>query len=118
MASNHAFIGVFLITGILFVLAGFLISRFIRPHNPYPEKLTTYECGEEPVGGAWIQYNVRYYLFAILFVVFDVEIFFLFPWALVFRSLGLYSFIEMMVFLALLLLALIYAWRKGDLRWV
>ena len=95
----------------------------LRPHNPLPEKLTTYECGERPIGQAWSQFNVRYYIFALMFVIFDVETVFLFPWALRLKAfalhgLGPFVFIEMMVFLLILVLGLAYAWRKGVLKWI
>ncbi len=116
--SDYAYVGIFLISGILFVLFLFLIARIVAPHKPNPEKNRTYECGEIPVGSAWVQYNVRYYIFAFLFVIFDVEVVFLFPWAVAFRQLGFFAFIEITIFLAILLFGLIYAWKKGVLRWV
>ena len=82
------------------------------------EKHTTYECGEEPVGNAWIQFNIRFYVFALIFIVFDVEAVFLLPWATVFRELGALAYVEGLVFIAILVVALAYVWRKGDLAWV
>jgi NADH-quinone oxidoreductase subunit A len=116
-------IAVFTVVGVLFVAMTLGISALLRPHNPRPEKLTTYECGERPVGQAWSQFNARYYIFALVFVVFDVETVFLYPWAVqlrAFRDLGLgpFMFFEMLVFVLILVLGLIYAWRKGVLRWV
>ena len=108
---------VYLAIGIVFVLGAFAASFFLSPHNPTAKKLSTYECGEAPVGGSWIQYNARYYLVGLIFVIFDVEVLFLVPWALVQRSLGWFAFIEMMVFLLVLILGLVYAWRKGALEW-
>lgn len=109
-----------LYSGAVFVLVGgtLLLSRLIRPKVPGDEKLTTYECGVDPIGGGWTQSTVRYYIFALLFVIFDVEAVFLFPWALVFERLGLFAFVEMMIFLAILALGLVYAWRKNVLEWV
>jgi NADH-quinone oxidoreductase subunit A len=111
-----------------FLAAGFMAFNLvfwwiIRPSRPSEEKLTTYECGEEPTGSAWIQFNIRFYVFALLFVVFDVEAAFLLPWAVVFRDLsrtelGLLPFLEGVVFILILVVALIYVWRKGDLAWV
>lgn len=109
---------VFLLTGIGFVVGNYILSALVRPYRPTPKKLATYECGEEPVGSAWVQYNVRYYLFAVIFVIFDVEAFFLIPWALVYQSLGLVTFIEMFVFLFFLLVGLVHIWKKGALKWV
>ena len=118
MLQDYAFVGFFLAVGVIFVIFVFFISRLVRPHHPNPDKLESYECGELPVGGAWVQYNVRYYLYALIFVIFDVEVVFLFPWAVVYRSLGFFAFIEMLIFLAILIFGLIYAWKKGALKWV
>jgi NADH-quinone oxidoreductase subunit A len=116
-------VAVFTVLGIGFVAMVLGISSLLRPHDPRPEKLTTYECGERPIGQAWSQFNVRYYIFALMFVIFDVETVFLFPWALRLRwfadnGLGPFVFIEMMVFVFILVLGLAYAWRKGVLKWV
>ena len=95
-----------------------LASRVgIRPANPTPVKLETYECGVETIGGAWNRFNFRYYLYAILFVIFDVEVVFLYPWATKFIRLELFALIEMGVFVAILLVGWAYAWRKRDLEW-
>ncbi|HEX9749891.1 MAG TPA: NADH-quinone oxidoreductase subunit A [candidate division Zixibacteria bacterium] len=115
--SEFAAIAVFLVLGVGFVLFNFLLSKLIRPKNPNPIKQSTYECGETPVGPAWIQFNVRFYIFCLIFVIFDVEIVFLFPWALVFQSLGLFAFVEMVIFVGILMFGLLYAWKKGLLRW-
>ena len=95
-----------------------MLWRVLRPARFSEEKLTTYECGEEPVGNAWIQFNIRFYVFALIFVVFDVEAVFLLPWATVFRELGPLAYLEGLVFIAILVVALAYVWRKGDLAWV
>jgi len=108
---------IFILLGVVFVAGGLLFSRLLRPHRPYPSKLTTYECGEEPIGDTRIRFNIRFYVVTLIFLIFDVEVVFLFPWALVFRELGWFAFIEMMVFLAILLVGLAYVWRKGDLDW-
>ena len=89
----------------------------IRPNNPSPVKADTYECGVETIGGTWNRFHFRYYLFGILFVIFDVEVVFLYPWAAKFHKLELYALVEMAVFVAILLVGLAYAWRKGDLEW-
>jgi NADH:ubiquinone oxidoreductase subunit 3 (subunit A) len=90
----------------------------IRPSRFSEEKLTTYECGENPSGPAWIQFNIRFYVFALIFIIFDVEAVFLLPWAVVFRELGLLAYVEGLVFIGVLVVALAYVWRKGDLEWV
>jgi len=95
-----------------------LLNRLVAPRVPRYEKGMTYECGVDPVGGGWSQSTVRYYIFALLFVIFDVEAVFLFPWALVFEKLGLFAFVEMMIFVFILALGLVYAWRKKVLDWL
>ena len=117
MRSDFAAVAVFLVLGVGFVLFNFMLARLIRPNAPNPIKLSAYECGETPIGPAWIQFNVRFYIFALIFVIFDVEVVFLFPWAIAYRSLGMFAFVEMLVFIAILLFGLFYAWRKGFLRW-
>ncbi|MBI2425547.1 MAG: NADH-quinone oxidoreductase subunit A [Candidatus Hydrogenedentes bacterium] len=97
---------------------GLFFSRLVAPHNPGGNKSVPYECGEQPIGQAWIQFNVGYYLFGLLFLVFDVEAALMYPWAVVFRSTGLPGLIEMLIFVLVLVIGLIYAWRKGVLEWV
>ena len=116
--SEFGKVFLFLAFGVVFVALGFITSRFIRPHRPNPEKLTTYECGEEPKGNAWIQFNIRFYVIALIFIIFDVETIFLFPWATVFKELGTFALVEALVFLVILGVGLAYAWVKGDLDWV
>lgn len=100
------------------LLASWLTSRLgLRPRNPTPVKLEPYECGVQTIGGPWNQFNFRYYLYAILFVIFDVEVIFLYPWATKFIGLELFALIEMGVFVAILLAGWAYAWRKRDLEW-
>jgi len=116
--SAHAAIGVFLAVAVGFLVVNLLVWKVIRPSRYSEEKLTTYECGENPTGSAWIQFNIRFYVFALIFIVFDVEAVFLLPWAVVFRELGPLAFVEGLVFIAILVVALAYVWRKGDLEWV
>jgi len=106
--------------GAVFVLVGgtLLLNKLIAPRVYTDEKYLTYECGVDPIGGGWTQSTVRYYIFAILFVIFDVEAVFLFPWAIVFERIGIFAFVEMMVFIAILALGLVYAWRKKVLEWL
>lgn len=106
------------VVGILFVLGAFVSSWLIAPHKPSAAKLSTYECGEEPVAGSWIQFNVRYYLFALAFVIFDVEVIFLAPTLLVLKSLGMVALVEIVLFILVLVLGLGYVWRKGALEWM
>jgi len=102
----------------LFVLGGLGVSRLLAPHHPGGRKNDPYECGEMPVGSAWIQFNIGYYLFGLLFLVFDVEAAFLYPWAVVFRELGVAGLVEAAIFILVLLAGFLYAWRKGALEWV
>jgi NADH-quinone oxidoreductase subunit A len=109
---------VFLVVAVLFGIVGMAVNRLLMPYRPNPVKNATYECGNEPEGDAQIRYNVRFYIFALLYVVFAVESAFLFPWAVVFRELpGLLPLAEVIAFIAILVLALAYAWRKGALKW-
>lgn len=124
--SDYGYVGVFFVGGLLFVLFNFALASFVtrlmRSHRPHYAKQLTYECGEAPESEAWVQYNARYYLFAMMFVLFDVEAAFLIPWAVGFKSIylsiGMLALLEMLVFLFILGLGLIYAWRKGALEWV
>ncbi len=106
------------VAGVGLVAATIIAARIIAPRRQIPEKLTTYECGIDPVGEGWSQSQIRYYIYAFLFVIFDVESVFLFPWAVVFESLGVQAVVEMAIFIGILALGLVYAWRKGVLKWV
>ncbi len=117
MLTEFGRVLIFLILGGVFVAAGLVFARLIRPHRPYPTKLSTYECGEEPIGDTRSRFNVRFYVIALIFLIFDVEVVFLFPWALVFKNLGWFAFVEMVVFLGILFVGYAYVWRKGDLEW-
>jgi NADH-quinone oxidoreductase subunit A len=126
--SEFGNILLFIIGAILFFVVIMTLARLLRPHRPNAEKLTTYECGEETVGNAWGQFNIRFYIVALIFILFDVELVFLFPWAVVFgdRNLnaatdglwGWFALTEMFIFVAVLALGLAYAWVKGHLDWV
>ena len=112
------FLGVALIVPISMMTASWMMSRLgLRPTNPTPVKSETYECGMEAIGGRWNLFNFRYYMYAILFVIFDVEVVFLYPWAAKFLHLELFALIEMLVFVLILLVGFAYAWRKRDLEW-
>src|SRR5215216_2891788 len=116
--ADHSAILVFMAVAIGFLVFNLFAWWVLRPSRFSEEKLTTYECGENPQGSAWVQFNIRFYVFALIFIVFDVEAVFLFPWAVVFRQLGMLAFLEGLVFIAILVVALTYVWRKGDLEWV
>jgi len=116
--TAYAAVLAFLVVVIAFLVVNLLVWKVIRPSRFSEEKLTTYECGENPTGSAWIQFNIRFYVFALIFIIFDVEAVFLLPWAVVFRQLGVLAFAEGLVFIAILAVALAYVWSKGDLEWV
>lgn len=115
--NNYVMVAIFIGIGIFLPIAALTIGRLLRPNKPLPEKLTTYESGNEPVGAGQVRFNIRYYLFALMFVIFDVETVFLYPWAVAYRKLGLFALVEMIVFVVLLLVGLIYAWKKKVLQW-
>jgi NADH:ubiquinone oxidoreductase subunit 3 (subunit A) len=116
--ASYSSVLTFLIVIVGFLVVNLIVWWLIRPSRFSEEKLTTYECGENPTGSAWVQFNIRFYVFALIFIVFDVEAVFLLPWAVVFRELGMLAYVEGLVFLAILVVALVYVWRKGDLQWV
>ena len=115
--TNWAYVLAFIVAGAVMVVGILLMSRLIYPIHPSREKYSTYECGIEPVGDSWHPFAVRYYIFALLFLVFDVEAIFLFPWTLSFRRFGTTGFVEALLFIAVLAVGLLYAWRKGALEW-
>jgi len=116
LSGYEYFLG-FLIICSLVPLLALGTSKLVRPQSRKGVRRTTYESGCEPIGGAWIQFNIRYYMFALVFVIFDVETVFLYPWAVAFHKLGLLAFIEALIFITILVIALVYAWRKGALEW-
>lgn len=123
MTYNLSNILVFMAVGFGFVMVSLLLGRLVRPSVPSAEKLTTYECGEEPVGQAWINFNMRFYLVALFFIIFDVEVAFMFPVSVVFKQwvtegAGWLALAEILFFVGILLLGLIYVWVGGDLEWV
>jgi len=115
--SQYAFIGIFAVIAFALPVIGLVMSWLIRPKKPNPAKITTYECGMETIGDTWVQFKAQYYLYALIFVVFDVEAIFVFPWAVAYNKLGLYALVEMALFVAILLGGLLYAWRKKALEW-
>jgi len=118
--GGYAVVGVMVIVGVLFVTTAFLANRLLRPTVASPAKSTTYECGLDPVGGDWAQTQVRYYVFAYLYVIFAVDAVYLFPWATVFDApgYGASTMVEMFVFVGFLAVGILYAWRRDVLRWV
>jgi len=123
MLFHFATVLIFLVGAAAFILAILLIGSLVRPKLPNPEKLSTYECGERPIGEAWFNFNPRFYIIALIFIIFEVEIALTFPVAVVYKEWlaqqrGLLAFIELAVFIIILAVALVYVWRKGDLEWV
>jgi NADH-quinone oxidoreductase subunit A len=126
--STFSQILLFVVGGTLFVGSALLVSKLIRPNRPNFQKLTSYESGETPQGPAWIQFNLRFYVLALIFILFEVEIVFLFPWSVVFANKelidqtegawGWYAFTEMLIFIVVLIIGLAYAWKMGHLDWV
>jgi NADH-quinone oxidoreductase subunit A len=123
MLFDFANVLVFTALGVGFVGVTLLIGRLLRPSNPQAIKLSTYECGEPAMGSAWVNFNIRFYVVALIFIIFEVEIAFMFPVAAVFRrwlegGQGIFALVETLVFVGILFLGLVYAWAKGDLEWV
>ncbi|GAB4371317.1 MAG: NADH-quinone oxidoreductase subunit A [Deltaproteobacteria bacterium] len=118
MLAQFATVLVFILLGAVTVALMLGISRLLQPRNPTPVKLSTYECGEVPYGSSWVQFNIRFYVVALIFIIFDVEVALLYPWAVIFQRLGLLAFIEAFVFIVILLAGLAYLWKEGDLDWV
>jgi NADH-quinone oxidoreductase subunit A len=115
--ESYLTVGAFAVLGAILVMVMLGVAAVLRPTNPSITKMLTYECGVDPVGSGWSQSYVRYYVFGLLFVIFDVEAVFIFPWAIVLEELGTFGLVEMIVFIWVLILGLIYAVRKGVLRW-
>ncbi|MCY7409594.1 MAG: NADH-quinone oxidoreductase subunit A [Chitinophagales bacterium] len=106
-----------IVCGVVFCGGGILLSKAIAPTSVNKAKLEAYECGIPTEGGSWVQYNVGYYLFALIFLIFDVELIFLFPWATVLKQVGMVALVEILIFVFILFLGLLYAWKKGALKW-
>jgi NADH:ubiquinone oxidoreductase subunit 3 (subunit A) len=111
-------IALFFIVGLIVPVGAIVTAGILGPKKPNPIKQTTYECGIETVGDSWVQFKVQYYIFALVFLVFDVETVFLFPWAVKLGALGMFAVIEGIIFILILLAGLVYTWRKGMLEWV
>lgn len=123
VAVGYLFAAIFFLGGCAFVVGGLVFADtlnalFLKRRNRAPSKFDTYESGEEPLGSAWVQYPLAFYIFALLFVAFDVDIVFILSWAVIFQQLGWFGFVEIVFFIAVLALGLVYAWRKGVIRWI
>lgn len=122
IATGYLFAAIFFLGGCGFVLFALTLAdtlnKVLLRSKPNKDKLTTYESGETPIGSAWVQYPLAFYIFALLFVAFDVDIVFILAWAVIFQQLGIFGFIEIVFFIVVLALGLVYAWRKGVIRWI
>ncbi len=118
MPNDWLYIGIFLVIAAFFPFAALLIPRLIAPRKPNRTKQETYECGIETVGDAYVQFKVQYYIFALVFLIFDVETVFLYPWAVSFNQIPLFAVLEGVLFIIILVVGLLYTWRKGALEWV
>ncbi|MHB1450809.1 MAG: NADH-quinone oxidoreductase subunit A [Coriobacteriia bacterium] len=118
MAMDHLMVGAFVLFGAAFVVLVVWVSNLLSPTGAdAPDRLEPYECGSEPVGPSWVQFRVGYYVYALLFVVFDIETVFLYPWAVAFGQMDVFILVEMVVFISILAAGLGYAWKEGALRW-
>ncbi|MEW6006277.1 MAG: NADH-quinone oxidoreductase subunit A [Stygiobacter sp.] len=117
MLTEFGKILIFIILAIIFVIITLFINKLIRPNRPTVEKQKVYECGENPEGSPWVKFNIRFYVVALIFLIFDVEVVLLFPWALVYKDFGVFGFVAGIIFLLVLGLGMAYEWRKGDLEW-
>jgi NADH-quinone oxidoreductase subunit A len=115
---DYAFIGLLLVVAAIFPLIAMFLAFILRPRKPAPVKKSIYECGLETIGETWVRFRVQYYIYALIFLIFDVETVFLYPWAVAYNQLSLFALVEMFIFLMILLGGLVYAWRKGVLEWV
>ena len=116
-AISYILIGALMFFGMLVGVAPLVISAWLRPRKPSPLKEQIFECGLESKGDSWVQFKVQYYIYALVFVIFDLETIFLLPWAVTFHQMGVFAFVEMIVFLVVLVGGLLWAWRKGVLEW-
>jgi NADH-quinone oxidoreductase subunit A len=114
---QYLFLGAFLLIAISFPLLPILLAYFVAPKKPGSIKSETYECGVEASGDPWVQFKAEYYVFALAFVIFDIEVIFIFPWAIAYKQMGLFAFVEMILFVAMLAFGLVYAWKKKVLEW-
>lgn len=115
---GYLYAGILFAAGFVFVIVATTLANLLAPHKRTKEKLQTYESGETPIGSAWIQYPLGFYIFALLFVAFDVDIVFIITWAIIFKQLSFFGFFEILIFIVILALGLVYAWRKGVTKWI
>lgn len=115
---GYLYAGILFAAGFVFVMVATGLSYLLSPHKKTKEKLQTYESGETPIGSAWVQYPLGFYIFALLFVAFDVDIVFIVTWAVIFKQLSFFGFVEILIFILVLALGLVYAWRKGVTKWI
>jgi NADH-quinone oxidoreductase subunit A len=115
--TRYTFVGLLLIVAVLFALLPLLVVRLIAPRKRSKAKGDTYECGVLTLGETWVRFRIQYYIYALLFVVFDIETVFLYPWAVSYGGLGIFALVEMVIFLVMLAIGLAYAWGRGVLRW-
>ena len=118
MLTEFGKVFIFFLLGVAIVGGALIAVRLIAPRNRTKEKLLSYECGEDPIGSPWVKFNVRFYVVALIFILFDVELVVLFPWAVVFSKMGMYAYVAGAIFIVILFLADFYLWAKGDLEWV
>ena len=124
MIASYGLVLAFLVTGVMFLFGPLLLQRFLAPRKFSAEKNIPYECGEDPVGTPWVQFNIRFYVFALIFLIFDVEVAFLLPWAVAFRSpeiaanYGMLAFWDGVLFVTILVIGFAYLWARGDLKWI
>lgn len=117
MLAEYGIIGILFLGGIFFATAAMVMSRIFQPRKQYPLKQETYECGLETEGSAWVRFKVSYFLYALVFLVFDVETLFLYPWAVQFNQLGLFAIVEMCIFFVILIVGFVFAWKEGAFKW-
>jgi len=118
MQNEWIYIGLFMLIGVIIPIGAITVAWLLGPRKPNPVKQSTYECGMETVGESWIQFKAQYYIFALVYLVFDVETVFLFPWAVALGKLPLFAVLEGVLFILILIVGLIFVWRKGALEWV
>ena len=117
MLTEFGKIFIFMLVAMLFTVVAIFVARLIRPARPTHEKLLTYECGEDIIGSPWVKFNIRFYVVALIFLIFDVEVVLLIPWAMVYKQFGFIGYLLGAIFLVLLGVGMAYEWRKGDLEW-
>jgi NADH-quinone oxidoreductase subunit A len=118
MLADYTFIGISVLFSVALPFIIMFLAFLVRPRKPNPLKSTTYECGVETIGPTWVQFKAQYYIYALVFVVFDIEVAFLLPWAVAYNQLGWFALLEAFLFVLILAVGLVWAWRKGALRWM